>query len=138
MVVRISPTTRVRLYPGEPKLFVNDADGPVVRDLLRRMTRVKFESRKLVRVRTGRLFSTIDTRVGGTKRGIHVDVIAGGKGIKYTGYEHDGTKPHVIRARRKKALRFMIHGQVVFRTKVNHPGTTGTLFLTMALPYAAI
>jgi hypothetical protein len=139
MYVRISPTSKVTLYPGEPKLFVNDLDGPVLRDLLRRMTRVKFESRKLVRVRTGHLLSTIETRVGGTKgRGVHVDVVAGGKGIKYTGYEHDGTPPHVIRARRKKALRFMINGNVVFRTKVNHPGTTGTLFLTHALPYAAI
>lgn len=139
MVVRISPSSKVTLYPGEPQLFVNDLDGPVLKDLLRRMTRVKFESRKLVRTRTGRLLSTIDTRIGGTKRGgIYVSVVAGGKGINYTGYEHDGTAPHVIRARRKKALRFMINGNVVFRTKVNHPGTTGTLFLTMALPYAAI
>lgn len=138
MFVRVSPNTKVTLYPGEPKLFVNDADGPVLRDLLRRMTRVKFESRKLVRVRTGRLFSTIDTRVGGNKGGIFVDVVAGGKGIKYTGYEHDGTRPHIIRARRKKALRFMLDGKVVFRKQVRHPGTTGTLFLTMALPYAAI
>lgn len=138
MFVRISPTTRVTLYPGEPKLFVNDPNGPVLDDLLRRMKRVKFESRKLVRVRTGHLFSTIDTRVGGNKGGVFVDVVAGGKGIKYTGYEHDGTRPHVIRARRKKALRFVLNGQVVFRKQVQHPGTTGTLFLTMALPYAAI
>lgn len=138
MVVRVYPGTRVKLYPGEPKQFVNDPHGPVLPDLLRRMTRVKFESRKLVRVRTGLLFSTIDTRVGGNAKGIYVMVVAGGKGIRYTGYEHDGTQPHVIRARRKKALRFMINGQVIFRTKVNHPGTTGTLFLTMALPYAAI
>lgn len=138
MFVRISPNAKVTLYPGEPKSFVNDLDGPVVKDLLRRMKRVKFESRKLVRTRTGRLFSTIDTRVGANSRGVYVDVVAGGKGIKYTGYEHDGTKPHIIRARRKKALRFMINGNVVFRKQVQHPGTTGTLFLTMALPYAAI
>ena len=130
---------QVKLYPGEPELFVADLDGPVIKDLLRRMTRVKFESRKLVRVRTGRLFSTIDTRIGATKNGSpYVAVVAGGKGITYTGYEHDGTKPHEIRARRKKALRFMVNGEVVFRQKVNHPGTTGTLFLEMALPYAAI
>jgi hypothetical protein len=138
MVVRMSPTTRVVLYPGEPKLFVNDLDGPVVKDLFRRMTRVKFESRKLVRVRTGRLFTSIDTRIGATGRGVYVAVVAGGKGIKYTGYEHDGTAPHEIRARRKKFLRFVMDGQVVFRRRVWHPGTTGTLFLTMALPYAAI
>lgn len=137
MVVRAS-AGKVRLYPGEPKLFVNDLDGPVIKDLLRRMRRVQFESRKLVRVRTGRLLSTIDVRVGGNAKGVYAEVFAGGRGIKYTGYEHDGTKPHVIRARRKKALRFMINGQVVFRKQVKHPGTTGTLFLTMALPYAAI
>lgn len=138
MFVRISAGTKVALYPGEPKLFVNDPDGPVAHDLLRRMTRVKFEARKLVRVRTGHLFSTIDVKPGATGRGIHVDVIAGGKGIKYTGYEHDGTPAHEIRARRKKYLRFVMDGQVVFRKRVWHPGTTGTLFLTMALPYAAI
>lgn len=138
MVVRVTGPYRVELYPGEPKLFVNDPTGPVLKDLVRRMTRVKFEARKLVRVRTGRLFSTIDTRIGATRAGPYVAVVAGGKGITYAGYEHDGTAPHEIRARRKKALRFMVGGQVVFRKKVNHPGTTGTLFLTMALPYAAI
>jgi hypothetical protein len=138
MPVRVTGPYRVKLYPGEPKLFVDDPDGPVLRDLLRRMTRVKFESRKLVRVRTGRLFSTIDTRAGATAKGPYVAVVAGGKGIKYTGYEHDGTAPHIIRARRRKYLRFMVNGQVVFRKQVKHPGTTGTLFLEMALPYAAI
>lgn len=138
MPVRVTGPYRVKLDPGEPKLFVNDLDGPVIRDLLRRMTRVKFEARKLVRVRTGRLLTSIDTRVGATVKGPYVAVVAGGKGITYTGYEHDGTAPHIIRARRRKYLRFMIDGQVVFRKQVRHPGTTGTLFLEMALPYAAI
>lgn len=139
MVVKVAGTgIKVRLYPGEPELFANDVDGDVVKDLVRRMRRVRFEARKLVRVRTGRLLSTIDTRVIPQKRRTWVAVVAGGKGITYTGYEHDGTAPHEIRARRKKALRFMIDGQVVFRKRVWHPGTTGTLFLTMALPYAAI
>lgn len=139
MVVRFAPgSVKVTLYPGEPALFVNDPAGDVTQDLLRRMTRVKFESRKLVRVRTGRLFSSIDTRVTALKSRTWVLVVAGGKGIGYTGYEHDGTRPHEIRARRKKALRFILDGQVVFRKRVWHPGTTGTLFLTMALPYAAI
>lgn len=139
MVVKVAASgIKVKLYPGEPELFVNDPTGDVVRDLLRRMKRVKFEARKLVRVRTGRLLSTIDTRVDVRGRRTWVSVVAGGKGIAYTGYEHDGTAPHEIRARRKKALRFMINGQVVFRKRVWHPGTTGTLFLTMALPYAAI
>lgn len=129
---------RVTLLPGEPYLFITDPVGPIRFDLIRRMTRVKFESRKLVRVRTGRLMSSIRLEEGRTKRSPWVQVTAGGRGIRYTMFEHDGTPPHVIRARRKKALRFVMDGQVVFRSKVNHPGTTGTLFLTMALPYAAI
>lgn len=33
-----------------------------------------------------------------------------------------GTRPHVIRPRRRKALRFVVGGQTVFARKVNHPG----------------
>lgn len=34
-----------------------------------------------------------------------------------------GTRPHKIRARKAKALRFMSGGRAVFRKSVNHPGT---------------
>jgi hypothetical protein len=34
-----------------------------------------------------------------------------------------GSRPHIIRARNAKALRFMTRGGVVFRRSVNHPGT---------------
>ena len=40
-----------------------------------------------------------------------------------------GTKPHVIRARRARFLRFVVGGKTVFARKVNHPGTRGTRFL---------
>ena len=138
MVIRLRPG-QVVFDEGEPKAFVNDEQGPVVADLTRRMTRVAFESRKLVRVRTGLLLATIDVKPPGrTRRGPYVEVWAGRPGMKYTMAEHDGTPPHIIRARRRKALRFVVGGRVVFRRQVRHPGTTGTLFLTMALPYAAI
>lgn len=42
--------------------------------------------------------------------------------------EH-GSRPHVIRARRARALRFVVGGKTVFRRKVNHPGTRGFRFL---------
>lgn len=137
MPVKIKPGD-VTLYPGEPYLYINEVGGPVVRDLERRMRRVQFEARKLVRVRTGALLASIRTETSYGKRSPMVKVIAGGKGVRYAIYEHDGTAPHEIRARRRKALRFMINGQVVFRQRVWHPGTTGTLFLELALPYAAI
>jgi hypothetical protein len=43
-----------------------------------------------------------------------------------------GAKPHVIRARRKKALRFVGRGGVVFRRSVNHPGNKPYRFLSRA------
>jgi hypothetical protein len=36
-----------------------------------------------------------------------------------------GSAPHVITAKRAKALRFTIGKKVLFRRRVNHPGTTG-------------
>ncbi len=43
-----------------------------------------------------------------------------------------GARPHVIRARSAKALRFMGKGGVVFRRSVNHPGNKPYRFLSRA------
>jgi hypothetical protein len=43
-----------------------------------------------------------------------------------------GAMPHVIEARRGKALRFVSRGKVVFRRKVNHPGNRAFRFLYRA------
>lgn len=63
---------------------------------------------------------------------------AGGRILRIenpTGYadsiEH-GARPHVIEARRRKALRFVLGGKVVFRRKVNHPGNRAYRFLYRA------
>jgi hypothetical protein len=126
----------ITFYPKEPRLFVL-TEPSILRDLERRMTRVQYASRSMVRIRTGTLFSTIRKQPGVNARYPYVDVVAGGRGARYVMYEHDGTVPHIIRARRRKMLRFVWHGQVVFRRQVRHPGTTGTFFLTRALPLAA-
>lgn len=129
---------RVLLYPGEPRLWML-VEPDTLRDLERRMTVVQMGARVRVRRRTGRLLSTIRKNNGATKKGPYVDVIAGERGgrLRYTMIEHDGSRPHVIRPRRRKALRFLVDGRVVFRSKVNHPGTRGTKFLTASLPLAA-
>lgn len=45
-------------------------------------------------------------------------------------YVHEGTKPHVIRARRAPVLAFRGRdGQMVFRRSVNHPGNKPNPFL---------
>ncbi len=43
-----------------------------------------------------------------------------------------GARPHVIRARRGKALRFVKNGQLVFRRSVQHPGNKPYRFLSRA------
>ncbi len=43
-----------------------------------------------------------------------------------------GARPHVIRPRRKKALRFIVRGKVAFAASVNHPGNKPYRFLYKA------
>ena len=39
-------------------------------------------------------------------------------------YQNDGTKPHTILPRQRRALRFQAGGGTVFARRVRHPGTT--------------
>ena len=48
-------------------------------------------------------------------------------------YVLNGTRPHRIVPRTKKALRFTVGGQVVYATLVNHPGNKPNNFLKEAL-----
>jgi hypothetical protein len=45
----------------------------------------------------------------------------------------DGTRPHLIRPRRARALRFTVGGDVVFAKLVRHPGTRANDFMGRAL-----
>jgi hypothetical protein len=45
----------------------------------------------------------------------------------------DGTRPHLIRPRRARALRFEVGGDVVYTKLVRHPGTRPNPFLQRAL-----
>lgn len=110
-------------------------DGPVYNELYNHYgMRVLTASRTLVGVRTGRLIASIHREAGENALGLYVDVVAGIPGLTtYLGYHHDGTPAHEIRPRRRKVLRFIWHGRVVYARRVHHPGTRGTHFLTRAL-----
>lgn len=56
---------------------------------------------------------------------------------RYAGFIEYGTRPHIIRAKRAKALRFIQRGKVVFRKWVRHPGTRPYQFLYRATNSAA-
>lgn len=51
-------------------------------------------------------------------------------GIDYNVYVVEGTRPHVIRAKRKKALAWDQHGKKMIRRQVNHPGTKPNPYMT--------
>lgn len=57
---------------------------------------------------------------------------------KYAAAVHDGTGPHIIKARRKRALRFEVGGKVVFARSVRHPGTQARPWLAEAAERTAI
>ena len=48
-------------------------------------------------------------------------------------YLDQGTKPHKIRPKNKKSLRWVSGGSAHFAGEVNHPGTTGRKFINKIL-----
>lgn len=73
---------------------------------------------------------------GALKKSITVDdskpdeviVWAGGGSAPYAPFVHEGTKPHIIRPKKKKALANKKAG-ILFGKKVNHPGNKPNQFL---------
>jgi hypothetical protein len=109
-------------------------DGPVGRELTRDAHIVLNAARSLVRVRTGRLRETGRTESGMSALGQYRDVVFGREGLTpYLGYELEGTTPHIIRPSRRKVLRFISGGRVIYSSRVFHPGTSGSHFLTRAM-----
>lgn len=120
--------------PTKLARFAKSGSGPVLKDLMRRGTNVQIRARGLVRKRTRTLEKSIVKRAEVDSRGPVVYVVTS---VSYARYENDGTRPHLIRARNRKVLRFPgAGGQLVFVTQVHHPGTTGSQFLTRALAAA--
>lgn len=93
--------------------------------------RIANQARADVPVRTGHLGRSVkegEVRVVGP-RTVHGAVL---DTADYALYVHEGTRPHLIRPRRAKALRFEIGGRTVFARLVRHPGTRARPFLRNA------
>ena len=75
--------------------------------------------------RTGRLIRSIGSTIEGTRAlvGVKVD---------YARFLEWGTRPHEIRPRHARALRFVIRGRVIFAKRVWHPGIRPRLFVLSA------
>lgn len=99
-------------------------------DLVRKVTRrVESGARRKVNVSSGRTKASIYRTVRTTPYTVTGKV---GAESPWVLIEHDGAKPHIIRPRKARALRFYWKrvGSVVTFARVNHPGRKGSKFLT--------
>lgn len=76
---------------------------------------------------TGQLRRSVRMRDFPTSDGWRIE---GETDTPYDVFVSQGTRPHVIRPRRARALRFTVGGETVFAMKVNHPGTMPNDFWT--------
>ena len=83
--------------------------------------------------KTGRLRKSIGVRR--TRRGY--EVVMGGSEAPYAGYVEYGVRPHLIKAKRARALRFEVKGEVVYARYVMHPGSKPRAVMSKALSEAS-
>lgn len=78
------------------------------------------ELRRTSPVDTRNMLHQTTTRVTRSGPRIHIEAAVD---TDYARFVSEGTRPHVIRPRSARALRFTSGGRVVYARKVNHPGT---------------
>lgn len=120
-------SVEVRIDPGRIARTLRLRNGLVARRLAARTERVARIAEQEAPGTMGRYISwKVQEGPGGLQGVIICDHPA-------TRFVLDGTRPHIIRPRRKKALRFEISGREVFAAYVRHPGTRANNFLGRAL-----
>lgn len=126
----------VRFTRGYDEFF-HSWSGNVGRFVRRNARTVEYQQKSLAPVRSGALKRSIGTWYGRFNGELEARVGAnpapGNNRVGYALYMQKGTRPHVIRPRQAKALRFVMNGQVVYAAKVNHPGTRPRPYLTLPL-----
>src|SRR3972149_11737081 len=100
--------------------------GLVERDMRRRVERVENRARQLA---PGSMSRQIRSQITRERNEITGYVISDHPA---TIYVVSGTRPHVIRPVRARALRFTVGGRVVYAKIVHHPGTRPNDFLAEA------
>jgi hypothetical protein len=131
---------KVVMDPVAVAQFLRSRNGPVLRQLIVLGNQVKTGAQKQVGVheltpgerrarKPGTLRDSIVTRIVERAEGPAVMV---GSEDPIALMHHEGTRPHVIRARRAPMLVFYWRrvGRVVAFKKVNHPGTQPNHYLT--------
>ncbi|MFF4900423.1 hypothetical protein [Streptomyces sp. NPDC001068] len=120
-------SVEVRLDQGALARLLRARGGIARRKLEQRVERVARIARAEAPDSMGEFIST-DIQEG--PRGLQGVIICDHPKVRLV---LDGTRPHLIRPRRRNFLRFEVGGDVVFTKLVRHPGTRPNNFLAEAL-----
>ncbi|MFJ4627194.1 hypothetical protein [Streptomyces sp. NPDC088847] len=120
-------TVQVTVDQGALRRLLRSRSGPARQKLAARTERVAEIAKTQA---PGSMGDFIDWRIVEDSRGLHGVVTCDHPKVRLV---LDGTRPHIIRPRRARALRFEAGGEVVFAQKVRHPGTRPNDFLARAL-----
>ncbi|MGW4731842.1 hypothetical protein ACWEQC_22210 [Streptomyces shenzhenensis] len=120
-------SVEVTVDPGKIARTLRLRNGVVARRLAERTART---ARIAEREAPGSMGRYISWKVQDGPRGLQGVIVCDHPAVRYV---LDGTRPHIIRPRRAKALRFEVSGRVVFAAYARHPGTRANNFLGRAL-----
>ncbi len=127
--------TVVRFYEPTLAQLLKGPTGHVARDLAVRAVKVESAAKLIAtnapRVRTGRYRSSIAWRLGVDGLGVYAEV---GSSVPYARILEEGSPPHEIRPRNRRALHWPGAAHPVRR--VRHPGTRAYRVLQRALEAA--
>lgn len=104
--------------------------GLVYNEIERRTRRANTFAKAQVGKDTRALYRSINYRVTAGSGNVLGVVTANNK---IALMHHNGTRPHIIMARRAQTLRFKSRGKIVYAKVVRHPGTRPNRFLTDSL-----
>ncbi|WP_326813932.1 MULTISPECIES: hypothetical protein [unclassified Streptomyces] len=120
-------SVEVRIDTGKISRLLRLRGGRTARKLAERTQKV---ARIAEREAPGSMGRYITWKVTDGPRGLQGVIVCDHPAVRFV---LDGTRPHVIRPRRAKALRFEVGGRVVYAAYVRHPGTRPNDFMGRAL-----
>lgn len=116
----------VTIYKDRVHFVLREPGGLVYPYIEKKAKQVVRLAKAQVGVDTGQLKASIGYTIRGGSP-VYAKITASNKVAMM---HHEGTKPHIIKPRKGKALRFQSRGKMVVTKKVYHPGTKANHFLT--------
>ncbi|UQA95611.1 hypothetical protein [Streptomyces halobius] len=120
-------SVEVRIDPGRISRLLRLRGGLAERGLRKRTEKV---ARIAQRKAPGTMGAYLSWKIQSGPRGLQGVIVCDHPAVHYV---LNGTRPHVIRPRRAKALRFDSGGRTAFAKVVHHPGTSANDFMGEAL-----